>query len=76
MLIIFYNQKSINSLLPVISKMAIQQPVLTLHILLTYENGNCPALGISQNMQNGSDVQEAPNLLNQVKVCFFETMEN
>ena len=73
MLIIFYDQESINSLLPVISKMAIQRPVLTLHILLTYQNGNCPALGISQN---GSDVQEAPNLFNQVKVWFFETMEN
>ena len=36
------------------------------HILLAYGNGDCPAISISQNE---SDVQEAPDFLNQVKVC-------
>ena len=43
-----------------------------LHILLAYENGDCPAISVSQN---GSVAQEAPNLLNQAKVCHFPPIE-
>ena len=39
------------------------------YILPAYENGACSTSSISKN---GSDVQEAPNLLHQTKVCHFE----
>ena len=41
-------------------------------ILLAYENGDCPAISVPQN---GSVAQEAPNLLNQAKVCHLEPIE-
>ena len=41
-------------------------------ILLAYENGDCPAISVPQN---GSVAQEAPNLLNQAKVCHFPPIE-
>ena len=41
-------------------------------ILLAYENGDCYAISVPQN---GSVAQEAPNLLNQGKVCHFQPIE-
>ena len=73
MLNYFYDLKSTYSLFLVISKkMAIQRSVLSLKCSPNIRNDNCPALSISQN---GSDVQEAPHLLNQEKVCHFEPIE-
>ena len=53
--------------------MTIQGPVFIFSlILLAYENDDCPAISIPQN---GSVAQEAPNLLNQAKVCHFPPIE-
>ena len=47
-------------------------PFLNWLILLAKKNGDCPAISVPQN---GSDAQEAPNLLNQAKVCHFQPIE-
>ena len=61
--------KSINSLHPVNNTNDYSRTCVYLsHILLAYENGDCPAISVPQN---GSVAQEAPNLLNQAKVCHF-----
>ena len=43
----FYNQKSINGLPIVTDKKTSQRPVFNFNILLSYENGNCPAFSIA-----------------------------
>ena len=49
-----------------------EQTHVFLHILLAYENGDCPAISTSQN---GSHVSGAPNLLHQAIVGHFEPIE-
>ena len=71
----FNDPKSRNSLHPVNNRNDYSRTCVYMYlslILLAYENGDCPAFSVPQN---GSVAKEAPNLLNQVKVCHFPPIE-
>ena len=57
---------------PRILEMTSQGPLFSFNYSPTYKNCNCATISISQN---GSDVQEAPNMLIQAKLCHFEQIE-
>ena len=69
----FNDPESINSLLSVSTRNDESTTFVKLsHIPLTYKNSDHLAISTSQN---GSDGQEATNLLNQAKVCHSELIE-